>query len=196
MTVLMVANAPRKYTGLSTDTKPTIASHGAVAEPTPGSTFFETNTQTMYLTHDGTTWGLKEPWGEVKTSPTANTVLGRLKALLTGIVLAAGTAIIGRVGHNSTGIGHGVETCDTAGTGQAIVTSSTPAKRVNVQAQTDNTSAIAVGASAAVDATVATGNGILLYAGDWAGWLNVDNLADVYFDALVQHEGVRFIYET
>ena len=36
--------------------------------------------------------------GEVQASPTANTVLDRLKALLTGIVLAAGSAIIGKVG--------------------------------------------------------------------------------------------------
>lgn len=35
--------------------------------------------------------------GEVQASPTANTVLDRLKALLTGIVLAAGSARIGKV---------------------------------------------------------------------------------------------------
>jgi len=112
------------------------------------------------------------------------------------LVDSAGKLILTTVGHDSTGFGHGVETCDAAGTGQAIVTSSTPAKRVNVQAQTDNGNAVAVGASAAVDATVATGNGILLYAGDWTDWINVDDLADIFFDALVTGEGVRFIYET
>jgi len=35
--------------------------------------------------------------GEVQASPTSNTILGRLKDLLTGIVLAAGTAVIGAV---------------------------------------------------------------------------------------------------
>lgn len=35
--------------------------------------------------------------GEVQASPTANTVLGRLKDLLTGIVLSAGTAVIGQI---------------------------------------------------------------------------------------------------
>lgn len=34
--------------------------------------------------------------GEVQASPTANTVLDRLKSLLTGIVLAAGTNLVGR----------------------------------------------------------------------------------------------------
>lgn len=36
--------------------------------------------------------------GEVQASPTANTVLDRLKALLTGIILAAGEAHVGEVG--------------------------------------------------------------------------------------------------
>jgi hypothetical protein len=40
--------------------------------------------------------------GEVQASPTANTVLGRLKDLLTGIVLSAGSAIIGKVGIDQT----------------------------------------------------------------------------------------------
>lgn len=40
--------------------------------------------------------------GTVTASPTANTVLDRLKALLTGIVLAAGSAIIGKVGIDQT----------------------------------------------------------------------------------------------
>ncbi len=40
--------------------------------------------------------------GEVQASPTANTVLDRLKALLTGIVIAAGSAIIGKVGIDQT----------------------------------------------------------------------------------------------
>lgn len=40
--------------------------------------------------------------GEVQASPTANTVLGRLKDLLTGTILAAGSAIIGKVGIDQT----------------------------------------------------------------------------------------------
>ena len=40
--------------------------------------------------------------GEVQASPTANTLLDRVKALLTGIVLAAGSAIIGKVGIDQT----------------------------------------------------------------------------------------------
>ena len=93
-----------------------------------------------------------------------------------------------------TGIGHGVETVDAAGTHQAIVTSSTLAKVVIIQAQTDNTGAIAVGASG-VDATVATGTGVLLLAGD-SVTLEVDDLADVFIDATVTDDGVRFTYLT
>lgn len=40
--------------------------------------------------------------GEVQALPTANTVLGRLRDLLTGIVLAAGANIIGKVGIDQT----------------------------------------------------------------------------------------------
>jgi len=40
--------------------------------------------------------------GEVQTTPTANTLLGRLKDLLTGIVLNSGSNIIGKVGIDQT----------------------------------------------------------------------------------------------
>ena len=92
-----------------------------------------------------------------------------------------------------TGIGHGVATVTTAGTDVAIA-ASTPCKKVTLQAQTDNTSLIAVGASG-VDATVATGTGIILYAGD-SYEFDIDNLADIYIDSLVNGEGVRYCYFT
>lgn len=90
-----------------------------------------------------------------------------------------------------TGIGHGVKTVTTAGTDVALA-ASTPCKKVDIQAQTDNTSAIAVGGSG-VDATVATGTGIFLNPGDVYS-LEIDNLADIYIDSLVSGEGVRFTY--
>jgi hypothetical protein len=46
--------------------------------------------------------GLHTKIGEVQASPTSNTILDRLKQLLTGIVLAAGSAIIGKVGIDQT----------------------------------------------------------------------------------------------
>ena len=96
--------------------------------------------------------------------------------------------------HNITGIGHGVKVVATAGAHLALVTTSTPAEIVIIQAQTDNTSGGAIGGDA-VDATVATGKGILLYAGD-SITLEIDDLADVYVDALVSGEGVRYTYLT
>lgn len=109
-------------------------------------------------------------------------------------LIASSGVDIGSVGHNITGIGHGVKVVTTAGTDVALA-SSTTAKAVMIQAQTDNTSAIAVGASG-VDATIATGTGIILYAGEWTPWIPIDNLADIYIDSLVNGEGVRFIYLT
>lgn len=91
------------------------------------------------------------------------------------------------------GIGHGVKVVTTAGTDVALA-SSTPCKRVTIQAQTDNTNIIAVGGSG-VDATIATGTGIVLYPGD-VFEIDIDNLADIYIDSLVNGEGVRFTYFT
>lgn len=107
--------------------------------------------------------------------------------------IATGTNAIGRVGHDTTGLGHGVKTVTTAGT-DVVLASSTACKWVVVQAQTDNTNKIAVGASG-VDATVATGTGIILEPGESITLL-VDNLADVYIDSLVDGEGVRYTYGT
>ena len=92
-----------------------------------------------------------------------------------------------------TEIGHGVKVVTTAGTDEALAVS-TKARVVIIQAQTDNTGVIAVGASG-VDATVATGTGVLLYLGDSVP-LEVNDLADVFIDATVSGEGVRFLYWT
>lgn len=107
--------------------------------------------------------------------------------------LVAGSAVIGKVDHSTTGLGHGVTTVTTAGTDVALA-GSTAAKWVTVQAQTDNTGWIAVGATG-VDATEATGNGVLLDAGE-SITLPVDNLADVFIDSTVNGEGVRYTYGT
>jgi len=107
--------------------------------------------------------------------------------------IAAGTNIIGKVGHNITGIGHGVKTVTTAGTDVALA-ASTACKKIDIQSQTDNTSLIAVGGSG-VDATIATGTGVVLNPGDTYS-LEIDNLADVYIDSLVNGEGARFTYYT
>lgn len=107
--------------------------------------------------------------------------------------LPAGTNEIGKVDHAITGIGHGVKTVTMAGTDVALA-ASTACKRVTIQAQTDNTSLIAVGATG-VDATIATGTGVVLYPGD-VFELEIDNLADIYIDSLVNGEGVRYTYFT
>jgi len=103
-----------------------------------------------------------------------------------------GTSAVFTTGHDATGIAHGLKTVTSAGTDEAIA-GSTAAKYVDVQAQTDNTGWIAVGGTG-VDATVATGNGILLAPGDHTGWIKIDNLADIFVDSTVSGDGVRFTY--
>ncbi len=55
MAVRIVAQ-PRKFIGLSTDTKPVEATGSAVRE---GSTFYEYDTELTYITYDSTNWVLK-----------------------------------------------------------------------------------------------------------------------------------------
>ena len=143
---------------------------------------------------DGKLYISEEQMGEVQATPTEYTLLRRLKDLVTGIVLSTGSAIIGRVGHDRTGVADGVVTVTTPLTDVPLAASSTPAKVVIVQAQTDNTDAVAVGGEGVV-ATIATGTGIVLYAGD-SVTLEIDDLADVWIDALAGGEGVRFTYMT
>lgn len=90
-------------------------------------------------------------------------------------------------------IGHGVKTVTTAGTDVALA-SSLGVKWVVIQAQTDNTGVIAVGASG-VDATVATGTGVALAAGE-SITLPIEDLANIYIDSTVNGEGVRYTYGT
>jgi len=88
-------------------------------------------------------------------------------------------------------IGHGVKTVATAGTDVALAASRS-ARWVIVQAQTDNTGLIAVGTSG-VDATEATGTGVALNPGE-SVTLPADDLANIYIDATVSGEGVRYTY--
>ena len=85
--------------------------------------------------------------GEVQATPTSNTILGRLKDLLTNIVLAAGSNIIGKVGIDQTTPGTtnkvslGTDTVKTDGSGVTQPVSGT----VTANAGTNlNTSALAV----------------------------------------------------
>lgn len=114
-------------------------------------------------------------------------------SLATNVGLPAGTAALGKVGHDTTGIVSAVKAVTSAGTAEALA-GSTACKWVTIQAQTDNTGVIAVGDSGVVT-TVSTGDGILLEAGDTIS-IPIDNLADVFIDASVSGDGVRFMYGT
>lgn len=91
------------------------------------------------------------------------------------------------------GIGHGVKTVTTAGT-DVVLASTTPCVSVTIQAQTDNTGVIAVGGSG-VDATIATGTGNVLEAGESIS-MDISNLNLIYIDSTVSGDGVRYTYLT
>jgi len=49
-----------RYIGLSTDTKPTAASHPNQPSPVVGSTFWEYDTDQLWVTYDATNWSRKD----------------------------------------------------------------------------------------------------------------------------------------
>ena len=93
--------------------------------------------------------------------------------------------------HGVTGGADGVTTDDTNGT---VLGGDVICQKIDIQAQTDNTGLIAVGFTG-VDATVATGTGILLYPGDVYS-LEITNLNLIYIQSSVSGEGVRYTYFT
>lgn len=113
--------------------------------------------------------------------------------LATDVALPAGTNIIGRTGHDITGIGDGRTTVTTAGT-RVVLASSTSCKKVDIAALVGNTGIVVVGGSTVV-ASAGTRQGIPLYAGDIYS-LEIDNLNDVYLDSTVNGEGVSYTYYT
>ena len=124
-----------------------------------------------------------------------DSILGRLRdiytnisGLLTGIVLAAGSAIIGKVGHDITGITSGTK-AGTAGTAVRLAAASINAKWTLVQATPANTQRGAVGGST-IDETPATVKGHILYPGE-SVWLPLDPY-NIYWDAATGTESVIY----
>ncbi len=80
MTVVQNPIQIHRYIGLSTDTKPTIAAPDGKSPPTIGSTFYEYDTGTMFITYDGTNWEPKKSRAPVGLSASGlKTADGQIK---------------------------------------------------------------------------------------------------------------------
>jgi len=79
-----------------------------------------------------------------------------------------------------------------AGTAEAVVSASTPCRKVVLTALAGNTNAVCIGASTVV-AALATRRGIPLLASQ-ALTVYVDDLSKLYIDAITSGEGVSFAY--
>lgn len=88
-------------------------------------------------------------------------------------------------------VGQGRKVVASAGT-PVVLSSSTSCKSVTIQAEKDNTSDVIIGGSGVVGA-LATRQGIYLSPGDSVDF-PIDNLDKIYIDALVNTEGVTYIY--
>ena len=75
---------------------------------------------------------------------------------------------------------------------RVTLAASTTCKHVTITAETNNTDIVVVG-GATVVAALATRQGTPLYPGDTYD-LDIDDLADVYLDAMVSTEGVTYVY--
>lgn len=92
MTVKLHEVPIRRYIGASTDTKPTtIVSKGTTSEVPIGSTFYEYDTELLYITYDGTNWVRKGAivHGRVKTVSVTKALVGG--ACIAGDVLSEST---------------------------------------------------------------------------------------------------------
>ncbi len=88
-------------------------------------------------------------------------------------------------------IGQGRKIVSAAGT-PVVLGSSTSCKSITIQSEKDNTSDVVIGGSGIVGA-LASREGVYLSPGDSID-LPIDNLDKVYVDALVNGEGVTYVY--
>lgn len=107
--------------------------------------------------------------------------------------IAAGSNIIGKIGHDVTGLTSGSKAVTAAGTAERLAAITASAKWTLVQAKPANTQRVAVGGST-VDETAATVKGTILYSGEMV-WLPLDPY-DIFCDPQVSGEGVTFNYLT
>lgn len=120
--------------------------------------------------------------GEVSATPTANTVLDRLKTIAAALAgtLTASVAI-------PTALYTGQTTVTTAGTRVALAGSQAILSGVSIKAKSTNAGLIYVGGS-----TVAAGNGYILSPSE-AVFIEVANLNTIKIDSSINGEGVSYI---
>lgn len=114
-------------------------------------------------------------------------------ATVGNVGLVAGTADVGAVNHDVTGISSGRTVVTTAGT-RVVLAASTAAKYAIISAALANTGVVVIGGTGVV-AAVATRQGIPLSAGD-SVTVPCDNLNDINVDAMVSGEAVIYGFLT
>ena len=113
---------------------------------------------------------------------------------LTQVISGGGGARIGKVSVNQlaiTTVSDGTRTV-TAGTAVALVSTSTPCKKLTVTALPNNTELVVVGAQTVVASSDGR-RGHPLYASS-AITLDIDNVQKIFIDSIITGEGVSFIY--
>ena len=110
-----------------------------------------------------------------------------VQAGATGSTTSSGAILVSITGNSI--IGSGSKTVTTAGSRVQLSSISIPCKKLTIQGLSSNTGAIYIG-----DSTVASSNGIFVYATQMYQ-LTPSNLNLVYLDSAVNGEGVIYLYE-
>ena len=119
---------------------------------------------------------------------------------LIGVVIAADSDtdrssdyILNRA-FNAKSLGNGRKTVTSAGTAEALSSTSQRFGTLTICAETDNTNPVTVGSSTVVGA-LATRQGVPLAAGDCYTLQCQGNLNEVYIDSITNGEGVTYTYQ-
>jgi hypothetical protein len=89
-------------------------------------------------------------------------------------------------------VSQGRKAVTAAGTAERLVSTNTPCRKVEIQALEANSDMVVIGGSGVV-AAAATRQGIALIPGQ-VFTLRVEDLYNIYVDAVVSGEGVSYVY--
>lgn len=114
------------------------------------------------------------------------------KVMLSGLVMIMGATLAYAEGDPSifTRVESGRKTVTTAGTAEALSSTSRASKRIQVCAEDSNTGVVAVGGSGVI-AAEATRTGVYLYSGDCAV-VPLNDPSNVFVNSVVTGDGVVY----
>ncbi len=91
---------------------------------------------------------------------------------------------------------NGKKAVASAGTAECLVSTSTPALSVTIQAKSGNTASVVAGGIGVVATVGANRNGIALAANQSATFAPIADLNEIWLDVTTSGDAVSFVYQT